>query len=102
MLTKVNLILPEAGLKRGLGKMPSDLKKTLMNILKKIAFKTCGETIGLLFVFFLPSKIYAQQGSDTLKGDIRVHDPVMIKQGQTYYVFHTGFGISIKTSKDRI
>jgi arabinan endo-1,5-alpha-L-arabinosidase len=45
------------------------------------------------------------QSQDTLnplKGDIRVHDPVMIKQGDTYYVFHTGNGISIKTSKDKI
>jgi len=37
-----------------------------------------------------------------LEGDLRVHDPVMIKQGDTYYIFSTGKGISIKTSKDRI
>jgi arabinan endo-1,5-alpha-L-arabinosidase len=37
-----------------------------------------------------------------LQGDLRVHDPVMIKQGDTYYIFSTGKGISIKTSKDRI
>ncbi|MEI6948777.1 arabinan endo-1,5-alpha-L-arabinosidase [Paraflavisolibacter sp. H34] len=29
-----------------------------------------------------------------------VHDPVMIKQGDTYYVFCTGFGISVFSSKD--
>lgn len=34
--------------------------------------------------------------------EARVHDPVMIKQGDTYYVFATGNGISVKTSKDRI
>jgi len=45
---------------------------------------------------------YTQDTINSLKGDIRVHDPVMIKQGDTYYVFHTGRGISIKTSKDRI
>ncbi|MEO8406620.1 MAG: arabinan endo-1,5-alpha-L-arabinosidase [Chitinophagaceae bacterium] len=39
---------------------------------------------------------------NTLRGDLRVHDPVMIKQGNTYYIFHTGKGISIKTSTDRI
>lgn len=39
---------------------------------------------------------------DTRKGDIRVHDPVMIKQGHTYYIFHTGTGISIKTSRDKV
>ncbi len=34
--------------------------------------------------------------------DVKVHDPVMIKQGDTYYIFHTGNGISIKKSKDRM
>lgn len=37
-----------------------------------------------------------------LKGDLRVHDPVMIKQDDTYYVFSTGKGISIKTSQDMV
>jgi len=37
-----------------------------------------------------------------LKGNLNVHDPVMIKQGNTYYVFSTGRGISVKTSADRI
>src|SRR5262245_47618989 len=32
--------------------------------------------------------------------DVIVHDPVMIKQKDTYYVFHTGKGISVKSSKD--
>lgn len=36
-----------------------------------------------------------------LSGDLRVHDPVMIKQDDTYYIFHTGNGVSIKTSSDR-
>lgn len=44
----------------------------------------------------------AQDTLNPLKGDIRVHDPVMIKHSNTYYVFHTGRGVSIKTSKDRI
>jgi arabinan endo-1,5-alpha-L-arabinosidase len=35
-----------------------------------------------------------------LKGDLQVHDPVMIRHGDTYYIFHTGRGISVKTSKD--
>jgi arabinan endo-1,5-alpha-L-arabinosidase len=47
--------------------------------------------------------LHAQQDTlNPLKGDIRVHDPVMIRQGDTYYVFHTGLGIAVKTSKDRI
>jgi arabinan endo-1,5-alpha-L-arabinosidase len=37
-----------------------------------------------------------------LKGNLNVHDPVMIKQGSTYYVFATGKGIAVKTSADRI
>ncbi|MFD3003751.1 arabinan endo-1,5-alpha-L-arabinosidase [Pontibacter toksunensis] len=32
--------------------------------------------------------------------DVVVHDPVMIKQNDTYYVFHTGEGIHVKSSKD--
>ena len=54
----------------------------------------------------LPCVIYltaaSQDTLNPLKGDIRVHDPVMIKEKDTYYVFFTGFGISVKTSKDRI
>jgi arabinan endo-1,5-alpha-L-arabinosidase len=35
-----------------------------------------------------------------LKGNLNVHDPVMIKAGDTYYVFSTG--MAIKTSKDMV
>jgi len=42
-------------------------------------------------------KIIANNG---LKGQLFVHDPVMIKQGDTYYIFSTG--MAVKTSKDRI
>jgi arabinan endo-1,5-alpha-L-arabinosidase len=31
---------------------------------------------------------------------IRVHDPVMIRQGDTYYLFGTGMGIAVHSSKD--
>ncbi len=31
---------------------------------------------------------------------IAVHDPVMIQQGNTWYLFSTGIGISVKTSTD--
>jgi arabinan endo-1,5-alpha-L-arabinosidase len=50
---------------------------------------------------FLP-RIRGQTGDNFLKGDLRVHDPVMIKQGDRYYVFHTWRGISFKTSEDRV
>lgn len=34
--------------------------------------------------------------------DVTVHDPVMIKQDDTYYLFHTGHGISVKSSTDMV
>jgi arabinan endo-1,5-alpha-L-arabinosidase len=56
----------------------------------------------IIFILTCTYNIYAQDTLNPLKGDIRVHDPVMIKQGDTYYVFHTGKGVSVKTSKDKI
>jgi arabinan endo-1,5-alpha-L-arabinosidase len=55
---------------------------------------------------FFSSQVLAQQAqekvfeSNGLKGNIAVHDPVMIKQGNNYYVL--GTGISLKVSKDKI
>jgi arabinan endo-1,5-alpha-L-arabinosidase len=49
---------------------------------------------------------YAQHREDST-GSVRptrqtsVHDPVMIKQGDTYYLFCTGWGISFFSSKER-
>jgi arabinan endo-1,5-alpha-L-arabinosidase len=37
---------------------------------------------------------------DVTSQDIRVHDPVMIKQGNSYYLFCTGMGISFYSSSD--
>lgn len=37
-----------------------------------------------------------------LQGDIGVHDPVIMRQDSMYYIFHTGGGVSIKRSPDRI
>ncbi|MAW94858.1 MULTISPECIES: arabinan endo-1,5-alpha-L-arabinosidase [unclassified Leeuwenhoekiella] len=47
--------------------------------------------LALLLILFSGS-IFAQ--------DIRVHDPVVIKQGDTYYLFCTGRGISVFSSTD--
>lgn len=47
-----------------------------------------------LFVGLLWNSAYAQHI------DVRVHDPVMIKQDDTYYLFCTGRGISVWSSKD--
>jgi len=36
------------------------------------------------------------------KENISVHDPVMIKQDDTYYLFHTGWGISVWSYTDMV
>ena len=57
--------------------------------------------LSALFVFlFLAAFVHAQD--QELQGDLFVHDPVMINQDSTYYIFHTGHGVSVKTSTDRI
>ncbi len=48
----------------------------------------------LLFILILP--VTAREEN------IPVHDPVMIKQDDTYYLFHTGWGISVWSSGDMI
>ena len=48
----------------------------------------------LILMMFLLGTSYAQET------DIGVHDPVMIKEGDTYYLFCTGWGISVWSSKD--
>lgn len=54
-------------------------------------------------VFFMASSaVNAQDTTRTLKGDLKVHDPVMIKQNNTYYIFSTGKGIPVKISADKI
>lgn len=39
-------------------------------------------------------------GTITTTRETPVHDPVMIKEKDTYYLFCTGFGVSVFTSKD--
>jgi len=54
----------------------------------------------VLFIvsFFFISILHAQSlDNDTLPV---VHDPVMIRQDSTYYIFCTGWGISVLSSKD--
>jgi arabinan endo-1,5-alpha-L-arabinosidase len=38
----------------------------------------------------------------TLQGDLRAHDPSLIKADGTYYVFSTGGGLQIRTSTDLV
>ncbi|KAI8824037.1 family 43 glycosyl hydrolase [Fimicolochytrium jonesii] len=47
------------------------------------------------------SQVSAYPGPGNVQGATFVHDPSMIKVGNTYYVFATAPGISIKTSTDR-
>jgi arabinan endo-1,5-alpha-L-arabinosidase len=54
-------------------------------------------------LFILPVLSFGQPANNNpLQGDIQVHDPVMIKQDTVYYIFHTGKGIPVKISADRI
>jgi hypothetical protein len=66
--------------------------------MKKISFT--------LLILFFTLVNWSQQAttenfeSNGLKGDLKVHDPVMIKDGDWYYVF--GTGLSSKKSTDKI
>jgi arabinan endo-1,5-alpha-L-arabinosidase len=50
---------------------------------------------GLLIIYLISLLPVA-----TTAQDIRVHDPVMIKQGNTFYLFCTGVGIAVFSSAD--
>jgi arabinan endo-1,5-alpha-L-arabinosidase len=50
----------------------------------------------------MASALLAQAGDDAgYSTDVRVHDPTLIQQGDTYYLFGTGRGIAVYSSKDR-
>lgn len=53
----------------------------------------------LLLAFFL-LLLHVPLEAQELQTNISVHDPVMIKQGDTYYLFCTGRGIGMWSSKD--
>lgn len=44
----------------------------------------------------------AKADADESLVDVPVHDPVMIRQGNTYYIFATGRGIAVWSSHDRV
>src|SRR5690554_17032 len=51
----------------------------------------------------LASLTVAQPGYvSPLTGSLSTHDPVLIKQDSVYYLFHTGNGVPVKTSRDRL
>ena len=49
----------------------------------------------IILILILLSGLTVVQGQDII-----VHDPVMTKQGDTYYLFCTGWGIAVWSSKD--
>lgn len=57
---------------------------------KKLALT--GKLLGVSTLLCLASNAMAKQ--------VEVHDPVMTKEGDTYYVFSTGMGITYYESKD--
>lgn len=52
-------------------------------------------------IFFLLFIMYSPESLAQIT-EARVHDPVMIKQGNTYYVFCTGRGVSVLSSEDLV
>lgn len=54
------------------------------------------KAIILILSLFLGLHLSAQE----YQTDISVHDPVMIKEGNTYYLFATGWGINVWSSVD--
>ncbi|RUS17839.1 glycosyl hydrolase, partial [Jimgerdemannia flammicorona] len=58
-------------------------------------------TLTTLFAF-IGSSVAGSPDPKAVKGVINVHDPSMIKKGNTYYVYTTGGDIGMRTSTDRI
>lgn len=56
----------------------------------------------LLFCLAVAPYAFAQSGQKKEDTKIPVHDPVMIKQDDTYYLFATGRGIAVWSSKNRV
>lgn len=52
----------------------------------------------ILLLMALPIALFAQNNDPQRR--IGVHDPVMIKEGNTYYLFTTGNGVSVWSSPD--
>ena len=82
-------------------------KPSRRNFLKKNVMKNIIQISCLLLLIPVIVKAQSQFGvqnkiieNNGLRGNLGVHDPCMIKAGDTYYIFSTG--MNIKTSKDKI
>ncbi len=53
-----------------------------------------------IFCIQAQNKYRELMGKELSMDKIPIHDPVMIKQNGTYYVFGTGYGIEVRSSKD--
>lgn len=58
--------------------------------------------LGLALSAQTPPKPAPTTGLKGAVTDVPVHDPVMIRQGDTYYLFATGPGIAVWSSRDRV
>ncbi|HVU70512.1 MAG TPA: family 43 glycosylhydrolase [Ktedonobacteraceae bacterium] len=60
--------------------------------------------LGALLLSALSSAFWlnTQQAHAALSGDLGAHDPALIRQGNTYYVFATGGGLQIRTSPNGV
>jgi len=61
----------------------------------RLSLRLCVKTFLLAVVFAAPA--WAQEGDAR-----QVHDPSIIKEGETYYVFSTRAGLAIRCSKDLV
>jgi arabinan endo-1,5-alpha-L-arabinosidase len=68
----------------------------------EMQFFRWGSTLIVFTMIITNAFILNAQYVNPLKGDIGVHDPVLIKEGTTYYVYSTGSRIQFKSSTDRI
>ena len=69
----------------------------------KIVYRSAAVcTVGAVLTLVFCAAVYAASYVNPLKGDLGVHDPVMIKEGTTYRIYFTGTNIASKTSSDRI
>ncbi len=63
---------------------------------RRILYPGWALTLLFLLQLYTPVKLFAQTAN------IMVHDPVMIKADSTYYLFCTGWGISVMRSADMV
>ena len=75
-----------------------------MRLNKRVLFKISLYRLSVLLAIFFPSYLSASGYINPLKGDLGVHDPVMIKEEatSTYRIYYTGMRVASKTSSDRV